>query len=149
MDHRGGCGCETNTGDGAGILTAIPNKLMRKVAKADLGIDLPELGEYAVGNIFLPTEQAPQKLAKETYEQKLNELDLKVLGWRTPPMDPAGADVGPTALKSMPAIQQLFVSCAPGTDNYTFERKLYPERNRTINSLQEPGAIVEDGSFYI
>jgi glutamate synthase (NADPH/NADH) large chain len=149
MDHRGACGCETNTGDGAGILTAIPHKLMRKVAQADLGIDLPELGDYAVGNIFLPVDEAARQVAKDTYEQKLTELGLNVLGWRNLPTDPAGADVGPTALKSMPAIEQLFVACQPGTDNDDFERTLYLARNRVINTLQKPDCIVQDGSFYI
>ncbi|MFK7790217.1 MAG: glutamate synthase subunit alpha, partial [Phycisphaeraceae bacterium] len=133
MDHRGGCGCETNTGDGAGILTAIPNKLMRKAAQQDLSVDLPELGEYAVGNIFLPTEAKQYDFAKQTLEAALTGLDLKVLGWRTPPTEPTKADVGPTALKSMPVIEQLFVTCAPGTDNDDFERKLYLARNRAIN----------------
>jgi glutamate synthase (NADPH/NADH) large chain len=149
MDHRGGCGCETNTGDGAGILTAIPNKLMRKVAQADLGVDLPELGEYAVGNIFLPTDAEPRDLAKQTFVDKLTELGLTVLGWRQMRTDPDGADVGPTARKSMPVIEQLFVACKPGTDNDDFERTLYLARNRTINTLQAPDSIVEEGTFYI
>jgi glutamate synthase (NADPH/NADH) large chain len=149
MDHRGACGCEVNTGDGAGILTAIPHKLMRKVAQADLGVELPDLGEYAVGNIFLPTIEAQRQVAKQSYEDKLTELNLKVLGWRDLPTDAKGADVGPTAVKSMPAIQQLFVACEPGTDNDDFERTLYLARNRTINTLQKPDCIVEDGSFYI
>ncbi|MGB0766664.1 MAG: glutamate synthase large subunit [Phycisphaeraceae bacterium] len=149
MDHRGGCGCEANTGDGAGILTAIPNKLMRKAAQDDLGIDLPELGDYAVGNIFLPVEQAPRDFAKRVLEDKLALGGLRVLGWRQPPVDADHADVGPTARRSMPAIEQLFVACAPGTDNDDFERALYLARNRAINALQQPGNGVEDGSFYI
>ncbi|MEM9347187.1 MAG: glutamate synthase large subunit [Planctomycetota bacterium] len=149
MDHRGGCGCESNTGDGAGILTAIPNKLMRKVARQDLGVELPELGEYAVGNIFLPTDERQYAFAKKTYEDKLAELNLKALGWRTPPTDPVGADVGPTALKSMPKIEQLFVACEHGMDNDAFERALYLARNRTINELQHDDSAIEDGSFYV
>ena len=54
MDHRGACGCEANTGDGAGILTALPHEFLHKVVKADLGVDLPEPGKFAVGNVFLP-----------------------------------------------------------------------------------------------
>jgi len=149
MDHRGACGCETNTGDGAGILTAIPDKLMRKVAQQDLGLDLPELGEYAVGNIFLPVTEDARATAKRIFEEKLLLGGLKVLGWRTPPVDPDGADVGPTALKSMPAIEQVFVACEPGADNDAFERALYLARNRVINTLQLNGSGVEDGSFYI
>jgi glutamate synthase (NADPH/NADH) large chain len=149
MDHRGACGCETNTGDGAGILTAIPNKLMRKVAQADLGVDLPDLGDYAVGNVFLPTNDAPRKTCKQTVEDKLQDVGLTVIGWRDLPTDPSGADVGPTALKSMPTIEQLFVRCKPGTDNDDFERKLYLARNRAINVLQQDDSGVELGSFYI
>lgn len=52
MSHRGGCGCEPNTGDGAGMLVGIPDGFLRKVAKKDLGITLPPLGQYAVGNVF-------------------------------------------------------------------------------------------------
>ena len=149
MDHRGACGCEVNTGDGAGILTAIPHKLMRKVAKEALGIELPELGEYAVGNIFLPVEDEPRAFAKKIYKEKITDLGLTVIGWRNLPTDPNGADVGPTALKSMPAIEQLFVACPENLDNDAFERKLYLARNRTINALQKKDCIVKDGTFYI
>src|SRR5437867_5359536 len=54
MTHRGACGCEANTGDGAGILTALPHEFLRKVAQADLGADLPEPGCFAAGVVFLP-----------------------------------------------------------------------------------------------
>src|SRR6185295_10244980 len=54
MDHRGGCGCEANTGDGCGILTALPDKFFRKIAQQEFGVDLPPKGRYAVGNVFLP-----------------------------------------------------------------------------------------------
>src|ERR687897_3955496 len=56
MNHRGACGCEEDSGDGAGILVRMPDKFMRKEAKK-LGINLPKLGEYAVGMIFLPKER--------------------------------------------------------------------------------------------
>src|ERR1700689_51878 len=54
--HRGACGCEPNTGDGAGILTGLPHEFLANVAKTDLGVTLPEPGFYGVGNIFLPTD---------------------------------------------------------------------------------------------
>ncbi len=56
MDHRGGCGFEANTGDGAGILMALPHSFFKKVAKDELNEDLPEAGRYSVGNIFLPRD---------------------------------------------------------------------------------------------
>ena len=58
MAHRGACGCETNTGDGAGIVTAIPHDFLSRVVKADLKITLPVLGQYGVGLVFLPTDPA-------------------------------------------------------------------------------------------
>ena len=54
MDHRGACGCEANTGDGAGILTALPHEFLQKVVEGDLGVKLPEPGRFAAGNVFLP-----------------------------------------------------------------------------------------------
>ncbi|MEM9020233.1 MAG: glutamate synthase large subunit [Planctomycetota bacterium] len=148
MDHRGACGCEVNTGDGAGILTALPHKLLRKVAKQDLGIDLPEPGQYAAGNIFLPTEDLPRSICKGTYEQELGRLGLQVLGWRELPADADAADVGPTARSTMPKIEQLFVAAAPGMDEDSFERDLYLARNRVINQMLADERIAT-GAFYI
>jgi len=56
MDHRGACGCEANTGDGAGMLTALPHALFAELARDELGVTLPEPGRYAVGNIFLSVD---------------------------------------------------------------------------------------------
>ena len=61
MDHRGACGCETNTGDGAGLLTALPIEFLRKVALRDAGLTLPPDGEFAAGNVFLPTDAAERR----------------------------------------------------------------------------------------
>jgi glutamate synthase (NADPH) large chain len=70
MTHRGACGCEENTGDGAGILTALPHRFLRKAARADLGIDLPEEGKYGAGVIFLPKEES----ARNEFKQIVNDL---------------------------------------------------------------------------
>ena len=64
MDHRGACGCETNTGDGAGLLTALPIEFLRKVALRDAGLTLPEDGKFAAGNVFLPTDATERQHAK-------------------------------------------------------------------------------------
>src|SRR5690606_7728959 len=61
MDHRGACGCEANTGDGAGILTKVPHELFARLAPAQLGRDLPEEGRYGVGMIFMPREDAARE----------------------------------------------------------------------------------------
>ncbi len=57
MDHRGACGCEPNTGDGSGIMCGLPHKFLRKVAKHDLGVELPEPGRFAAGLVFLPQDR--------------------------------------------------------------------------------------------
>ena len=68
MDHRGGCGFEENTGDGAGILIAIPDSFFKEVFKT-LQIELPEKGSYAVGNIFLPKDVNEKRFCKEEIER--------------------------------------------------------------------------------
>ena len=116
MDHRGGCGCESNTGDGSGMLTALPHKLLRKVAKDDLKTDLPEPGRYAAGLVFLPKDSAERKFCKETVERIIREQGQRLIGWRLFPTDAKKADVGPTALAAEPAIEQLFIAAADGVD---------------------------------
>ena len=100
MDHRGACGCEANTGDGAGMLTALPHEFLRKVAKADVGIELPEAGKYAAGIVFLPQDAAQRAKCKHLMEQVILGQGQKLLGWRVVPVDPKKADVGPTAARS-------------------------------------------------
>ena len=97
MDHRGGCGCETNTGDGCGILTAVPHKFFQRVAKEEFGIELPAKGRYAVGNVFLPAIESERKKCKETINQLIAAQGQKLIGWRDVPVEPGNADVGPTA----------------------------------------------------
>src|SRR4030067_183854 len=58
MDHRGACGCEANTGDGAGILTALPHEFLQRVVREELKAELPPPGQFAAGIVFLPTDPA-------------------------------------------------------------------------------------------
>ena len=112
MDHRGARGSETNTGDGAGMLTAVPHKLLRRAAKEELGIELPEPGKYGVGNIFLPTDDEERAYCKAAFLKAIETQGQHFLGWRTVPTDPDGANLGPTAVESMPRIEQLFIGAA-------------------------------------
>ncbi|MEE9404400.1 MAG: glutamate synthase large subunit, partial [Algisphaera sp.] len=148
MDHRGACGCEKNTGDGAGILTAVPHALLVEAAKRDAGLTLPQAGDYAVGNLFLPTDESARAFCEDTFEKELKREGLGVIGWRDLPVDPDGADVGPSARASMPTIRQLFVTRPDAMDIDTFERRLYLVRNRVINAAAQNPAI-EQGAFYI
>ena len=138
MNHRGGCGCEEDSGDGAGLLVKMPDKFFRKEA-AKLGITLPKPGEYAVGMVFLPKERGPRLQCEQTLEKVVRDYDMKGLGWRDVPVD--HKFVGPTPKKMEPCIRQIFV----GMDERfyqrsDFDRRLYLVRQRCEN-------IVEFGDF--
>ncbi len=149
MDHRGACGCEPNTGDGSGILTALPHKFLRKVAKADLGVDLPEPGRFAAGLVFLPQDGAERVHCKKTIEKLIAAAGQKLLGWRDVPQETDLADVGPTARGSEPVIEQLFVSAADGLEADDFERKLYMIHKQASHALRGSETLKQALMFYI
>tara|TARA_Y100000994_G_scaffold79546_1_gene65593 strand:- start:43365 stop:47927 length:4563 start_codon:yes stop_codon:yes gene_type:complete len=125
LDHRGACGCEENTGDGAGILIQIPDQFFRDEC-ATLGIDLPHIGEYGVGNLFLPKDEKSYKQIQELFSQIALQENMNVLGWRLVPTNAQGADIGATALAAEPSQIQVFVaSSAKLQSQDEFERKLF------------------------
>ena len=69
MDHRGACGCESNTGDGAGMLTALPHRFLQRVARQEPGVELPPAGQYAAGIVFLPQDVQQREECRKTVEQ--------------------------------------------------------------------------------
>ena len=150
MDHRGACGCEANTGDGAGIMTALPHDMLRKVAKRDMGVDLPAPGKFAAGNVFLPTHDADRDACIERFEKIIAEQGQTLLGWRDLPTDPDGADVGSVARSTMPAMKQLFIGAEDEAveDPEIFERAVYLIRKRAINEIRNL-EIEQAGWFYI
>src|SRR5215213_4658159 len=106
LDHRGAAGSEPNSGDGAGILTQVPDALLR----ASVDFDLPPLGEYSVGIAFMPADETERAARIDEVAKVADEEGLTVLGWREVPIDPDGADLGPTARAVMPFFTQLFVA---------------------------------------
>ena len=148
MVHRGGCGCEPTTGDGAGILTALPHDFMAKVARRDLGTVLPAPGEYAAGNVFLPVDEAQRARCKKRVEQIIAEQGQKLIGWRELPVDTDGADVGPTARYSQPHMEQLFIA-ADGVKGDEFERQLYMIRKRSTHALRGAEELSQSKLFYV
>ncbi|MBT5603922.1 MAG: glutamate synthase large subunit [Gammaproteobacteria bacterium] len=147
MDHRGGCGFEENTGDGAGILTAIPQAFFNDIA-AGLGFSLPDPGQYAVGNIFLPTDGNQRSHCKHTIERLAGEEALTVLGWRTVPIEPEIADVGPAAIAAMPTIEQCFISQQQFSNEESFERALYVLRKRFTKLLRADQSLTQAQLVY-
>ncbi len=148
MDHRGACGCEVNTGDGAGIMTALPHGFLKKVAKRDLKIDLPAPGQYAAGNIFLPRDEADRAACKRIVEEVAAGQNVKVLGWRNLPQDTDGADVGPTARQTEPFMEQLFLGAPTGLSGDAAERQFYLIRKLSRRRILDAG-IGQGGWFYI
>jgi glutamate synthase (NADPH/NADH) large chain len=137
--HRGACGCEPNTGDGAGILLQMPDRFLRREC-ARLGITLPPLGEYGCGLVFLPRDPAQREKVQVLLHTIVEEEGQRMLGWRAVPTD--DRMLGATARSVEPHIVQVFVGRGPGVrDHAHFERKLYVIRKlfeKSVAALDIP-----------
>ncbi|HHP7231463.1 MAG TPA: glutamate synthase central domain-containing protein, partial [Xenococcaceae cyanobacterium] len=133
LEHRGACGAETNTGDGAGILMQIPHKFMQKVA-AQENIILPEAGQYGVGMIYASPDAAVREKGRRVFEAVVAEEGQMVLGWRDVPTN--DSTLGHTAQASEPFMQQVFIQRANDLDEAAFERKLFVIRKRSHKAVR-------------
>ncbi len=149
MDHRGACGCEPNTGDGAGMLTALPHAFLTKVAAADLHVDLPGPGLFAAGIVFLPVSRSQRAHCKRQLEALIEQYGQRLVGWRNLPTDADLADVGPTARAAKPEMRQLFVAAADGLSNEEFERKLFLIRKQASHQLRGNKSLSQRLMFYV
>src|SRR6056297_104965 len=156
LEHRGTTGAEENTGDGAGIMVARPDEFFREVVDADL----PD--EYAVGSVFMPTEQSVQAAIHDVIAEVFSVYGLEVLAWRSVPTD--NADLGATALDSEPEVAQLFAAPVEGAglaerftseetrsddadpDLLGFDRALYAARREIENAVADVDGA---GRFYV
>ncbi|MBD2542806.1 glutamate synthase large subunit [Planktothricoides raciborskii] len=137
LDHRGACGCEANTGDGAGILMQVPDKFLRKVA-AQENLTLPEAGSYGVGMIYGSTDPAIREQGRQIFARIAAEEGQQVIGWRDVPTD--NSSLGNTAKASEPFMQQVFLQRgAQVTDEAAFDRKLYVIRKRSEMEIHSSG----------
>ncbi len=146
MDHRGGCGFEENTGDGAGILTSIPHSFFHGIAK-QIGIELPEKSPFAVGNLFLPISKDDIVYCKQIIERIIVSHGQTVIGWRCLPTDAKGAKIGPAAADAMPSMHQLFVGSNESSVS-AFERALYIIRKEFTTDLRNDENINKTGMVY-
>jgi glutamate synthase (ferredoxin) len=121
LGHRGGVDADGRSGDGAGLLTAIPDLFFRRCAR-ETGFELPDI--FAVGMLFLPPEQP--EAARSAISTLAPDSGLRILGWRQVPTDPS--IIGPQALKTLPAIYQCFL--APAGDPPDFESTLFAFRKK-------------------
>src|SRR5438445_12024715 len=131
--HRGACGCEPNTGDGAGILLQMPDKFLRKACARE-GITLPAATEYGAGLVFLPRDFLQRDKIPVLVQPIVTEEGQRFLGWRDVPTD--DRHLGATARSVEPVIRQMFVGRGPGVREHAhFERKLYVIRKRIENAV--------------
>ncbi len=137
LDHRGACGCEANTGDGAGILMQIPHRFFGRVA-AESGFDLPEPGQYGVAMVFLPRDNKHRRYCERAFERIVREEGQKVLGWRTVPTD--NSMIGATAKATEPVVRQCFIGRSRRiADDQSFERALFLIRKRAYSEVRNAG----------
>ncbi len=143
LDHRGACGCEENTGDGAGILLQMPHKfLLEACAKEKLS--LPEAGQYGTGLIFLPHDAQQRRKIEQKFEKIVRSEGQHFLGWRTVPT--VNRSLGETAKASEPHVRMPIIGRdASITDDLAFERKLYVIRKRAYNEIR---CSTMDGAAY-
>ncbi|MEX0777539.1 MAG: glutamate synthase large subunit [Phycisphaeraceae bacterium] len=146
MEHRGACGCEVNTGDGAGILTALPHEFLARMAREELGVELPGAGRYAVGIVFLPTDDAGREACKGVLEKYARSQKLEVLGWRRLPTD--NAMIGKTALAREPVMEQVFLAAPQDMDQAALERNLYIARKQTFHEIGRSN-IAQNDRYYV
>ena len=142
LAHRGAVGADPKAGDGAGILVQIPDAFLR----AQVSFDLPPVGRYGVGMVFLPHDADARGLMQDIIDRHVREGGQRVLGWRDVPVD--NSDLGKSVLPTEPLVQQVFIargeSCA---DQDAFERKLFVIRKRMDNEIR--GSGYDQTSYYI
>ena len=143
LTHRGACGCDPETGDGAGLTIQIPHDFFLKELKK-LGMTLPAPGEYGVGMIFLPVEPQGRLQCEGIIDRIVQAEGLTVIGWRDTPVDSDA--IGRIARASQPYIEQIFIRRAASMTEDHFERKLYIARKRIEAEIA--ASDIKDKSFF-
>ena len=143
LTHRGACGCDPETGDGAGIMIQVPHAFFVRECKT-LGFKLPDPGKYGVGIVFFPVDRTTRLKVEGILERIATEDGLEVLGWRDTPINVDA--IGRVARASQPYIQQIFV--APRTEMSVdeLERKLYVMRKRAEAEIAS--SDIKDKDFF-
>ncbi len=146
MEHRGACGSEHNSGDGAGIMIQVPHEFFSEECKK-LGVYLPAYSRYGVGVLFLPKNIRLRENCRDIFCKSAAKLGLEILCFRKVPVNPEG--IGPTALSVEPEMEQVFIACPDHIQHaIDFERKLFVLRNYATHEISKalPGDAI---GFYI
>ncbi|MGF1675967.1 MAG: glutamate synthase-related protein [Rivularia sp. (in: cyanobacteria)] len=140
LEHRGGCSADRDSGDGAGIMSAIPWELLLPDAKHK-----NQHQNLAVGMLFLPRDETAAQIARSTVEQIAKNENLTVLGWRAVPVD--SGVLGVQARENQPQIEQIFLQ-AKDVSGDELERKLYITRRLIGKAIQSHNSEWKD-EFYV
>ena len=147
LDHRGGCGCDPITGDGAGIFIQMPHKFLTKVVKEELSLELPPDGDYGVGFVYLSRDQSDCLHEKSVVEEVLIEEGLELIAWREVPVN--SGILGKASAACEPKMEQVFVRRPDNCDRgLEFERKLYLAR-RIITFRLRYSSSTPDVAFHV
>ncbi|RYY67213.1 MAG: glutamate synthase subunit alpha, partial [Chitinophagaceae bacterium] len=146
MEHRGACGCESNTGDGAGIMLQTPHEFFQDEC-SKLGISLPAFGRYGVGMLFFPKDISLSEQCREIFGRCCDKLGLEILTYRKVPTN--SQDIGATALSVEPSMEQVFIVATDhNLEGDAFERKLFVLRNYASHTIDDSIRKTATG-FYI
>jgi glutamate synthase (NADPH/NADH) large chain len=145
MEHRGACGCEPNTGDGAGILIQVPHEFFTSEC-SKLGFKLPAYGSYGVGLVFFPRDAKVREECRTVLNRQIKKMKMTLLGYRILPTN--NSDLGDTALKAEPIMEQVFIKKQDTINNPDdFERKLFILRKYSTHIITDSVKGV-DNQFY-
>ncbi len=145
MEHRGACGCEPNTGDGAGILIQTPHAFFAKKCK-EQGFELPEFGKYGVGVVFFPADRNLRRQCRVLFDDYIDELGFDLLGYRKIPTD--HEELGESAVSVEPRMEQVFVAPKEPMEPKALERRLYVLRKFSTHTIHNTYPQSKD-QFYL
>jgi len=145
MEHRGACGYEANTGDGAGLMVQIPHDFLLRCCK-ERGFQLPAAGEYAIAMTFFPDDDQLHHQCKKKLEEIITSFGYRILGYRPVPVD--NADLGASAVATEPRMEQIFIQPLKAINRKALERKLLVLRKFSSHTIYKkfPDALDQ---FYI
>lgn len=144
LTHRGATGYDPKLGDGAGLLMQMPDVFMRSEA-AKLNINLPEVGQYAVGNLFLPQDAKNRAACEALIAKIVSEEKQTLLGWRDVPVD--NSNIADAARDVEPCMRQVFIGSS-ASNQTSFERKCFVIRKRIEHAVCALN-LKDNAAFYV
>ncbi len=145
LEHRGGCSADQDSGDGAGLMTAIPWEVLQPWF-AEQNLDMPPKEQLGVGMLFLPKDTALLNKARATVEEVLGQEGLTVLGWRVVPVK--DSVLGLQAQENEPRIEQVIV-LSPTKQGDELERALFKAMRRISKALESDDTVKGSDNFYV